>query len=239
MNCNDAHLAIGADPRATSPDLEEHLRACDSCAGYQREMRQLEQNIHLALQLDVAALKSDAPARPQVRLVTEAPRVPQPVQPAARASRGSWALAASVLIAVAAVLFLWGALPAHSLASDIVTHVMSENTNVSPSTFAMVLERTQIHLDALPGEVTFAETCFFRGRLVPHFVVRTSQGPIAVMILPTEHVKAPEHFEESGYRGVVIPDNAHGSIAVLSRANLDADAPAREILAALHSRPSA
>ena len=239
MNCNDAHLAIGAEPEATSPALEGHLRVCASCASYRREMRELEPNIHRALQLDVAALKSDAPARPQVRLVTEAPRAPQIVQPAARASRGNWALAASVLIAVAAVLFLWGALPAHSLASDIVTHVLSENTEVSPSTFAAVLQRTGVDLTSLPGEVAFAETCFFRGRLVPHFVVRTSQGPITVMILPAEPLQAPEHFEESGYRGVVIPDNAHGSIAVLSRAHLDADAPAREILAALHSKPSA
>jgi hypothetical protein len=156
-----------------------------------------------------------------------------------RAPRGSWALAASVLIGVGAVLFLWGALPAHSLASDVVTHVMSENTDVSPSTLARVLERTRLELDSLPGDVVFAETCFFRGRLVPHLIVRTAQGPVTVMILPAEPVQAPEHFEESGYRGVVIPDHQHGSIAVLSRAHLDAEVPAREILAALHSRPSA
>jgi hypothetical protein len=133
-----------------------------------------------------------------------------------------------------AVLFFWGALPAHSLASDFVTHVMSEPTDVSPSTIAVVLERARLQLDSLPGEVVFAETCFFRGRLVPHFVVQTRQGPVTVMILPEERVNAPEHFEEGGYRGVVIPDNAHGSIAVLSREKLDADAPAREILSALH-----
>ena len=80
----------------------------------------------------------------------------------------------------------------------------------------------------------FGETCFFRGRLVPHLIVRTTEGPVTVMILPEERVGAPEHFDEGGYRGVVIPDNDHGSIAVLSRAQLDADRPAREILNALH-----
>ena len=137
-------------------------------------------------------------------------------------------------LGVVAVLFFWGALPAHSLASDIVTHVMSEPTDVSPSTLAVVLERTRLQLDSLPGEVVFAETCFFRGRLVPHLIVRTTEGPVTVMILPEERVGAPEHFDEGGYRGVVIPDNDHGSIAVLSRAQLDADRPAREILNALH-----
>jgi Protein of unknown function (DUF3379) len=239
MNCNDAHLAIGAEPEASSPELEVHLRACASCAGYRREMRELEQNIRRALKLDLTALRAEAPARPPVRLVAPAPPPTPAVTRSARGSRGSWALAASVLVAVFAVLFLWGALPAHSLASDIVTHALSEATDVSPSTFAVVLERTQVQLDSLPGEVTFAETCFFRGRLVPHFVVRTKQGPFTVMILPEEHVRAPEHFQESGYRGVLLPDNAHGSIAVLSHENGDADGPARDILAALHSKPRA
>ncbi|HEY1282846.1 MAG TPA: DUF3379 family protein [Steroidobacteraceae bacterium] len=237
MNCNDAHLAIGAEPGATSPALEEHLRACASCARYHREMRELDENIHRALKLDMASLRSDAPARPAVRLVTEAPPPGRAAAPQrASHSRSSWALAASLLIGLVAVLFFWGALPAHSLASDIVTHVLSEPTDVSPSTLAVVLERTRLQLDSLPGEVVFAETCFFRGRLVPHFIVRTTQGPVTVMILPEERVRAPEHFDESGYHGVVIPDNEHGSIAVLSRAHLDADAPAREILIALHSK---
>ena len=48
MNCNDAHLAIGAEPEATSPALEGHLRVCASCASYRREMRELEPNIHRA-----------------------------------------------------------------------------------------------------------------------------------------------------------------------------------------------
>jgi Protein of unknown function (DUF3379) len=232
MNCNDAHLAIGAEPQATSPELEAHLHACASCAGYRLEMRQLEQDIH-------RALRSGAPLRPPVRLVTEAPPAPpEQVQPG-RASRGSWALAASVLVAVFTVLFLWGVLPAHTLASDIVTHAMSESTDVSPSTLAAVLERARLELTTLPGDVVFAETCFFRGRLVPHLVVRTPQGTVTVMILPDERVNAPQHFEESGYRGVVIPDNGHGSIAVLSRDRVDADGPAREILASLHSRAQA
>jgi hypothetical protein len=202
-------------------------------------MRELDQNIHRAMKLDLASLRSDAPVRPAVRLVTDLPPGARPAAAQRSSTRSHWALAASLLIGVVAVLFFWGALPAHSLASDIVTHVMSEPTDVSPSTIAVVLERTRLQLDSLPGEVVFAETCFFRGRLVPHFVVRTSQGPVTVMILPEERVNVPEHFEEGGYRGVVIPDNAHGSIAVLSREKLDADAPAREILSALHFKPPA
>ena len=66
MNCNDAHLAIGAEPEATSAELESHLRACASCTGYRHEMRQLEQNIHRALKVDLAALRTESSARPAV-----------------------------------------------------------------------------------------------------------------------------------------------------------------------------
>ena len=71
-----------------------------------------------------------------------------------------------------------------------------------------MLQRTQVQLDSLPRRSHVRETCLFRGRLVPHFVVRTEQGPFTVMILPEERVRAPEHFQESGYSGMLLPGRA-------------------------------
>jgi hypothetical protein len=242
MKCTDAHLAIGAEPHSTSAELDQHLRECASCADYRREMLELDENIQRALKLDLVALKSDAPARARVRLVTDSP---PPSAPSSRllAAGRHWALAASVLFAVAVVFVLWGALPRHSLAADVVAHVISEplppgpNAELPPATLAGVLESASLRLDPVPGEVVFAQTCFFRGRLVPHFVVRTDQGPVTVLILPNEHVKSAERFAESGYSGILLPDEGRGSIAVLSRTQLDAEKSAREILSALHSKP--
>ena len=59
------------------------------------------------------------------------------------------------------------------------------------------------------------------------------------MILPKERVQAPEHFDEGGYRGVVIPDHGHGSIAVLSRTSVDAECRPVKSCGALHSQPPA
>jgi hypothetical protein len=58
-----------------------------------------------------------------------------------------------------------------------------------------------------------------------------------VMILPHEHVKAMEHFEGNGYKGVLIPASKRGSIALLSRANVDLDRYAGEIRHAVHALP--
>jgi hypothetical protein len=74
---------------------------------------------------------------------------------------------------------------------------------------------------------------------VPHFVVRSRGAAVTVLVLPRESVNAPMHFDESGYRGVLFPNPGHGSIAVLSRSQVDSEEEARQILSALHSQPAA
>ena len=241
MKCTDAHVFIGAEPQTITPELEQHLLECSSCSEYRREMLELDANIQRALKSDFAPFESAVPLRTPVREIPETPPVAsQPT--ASRAVGHQWALAASVLFALGVMFVLWGALPRYSLAADVVAHVISEplsagpNSPVPPATLAGVLEKANLRMDPLPGQVTFAQTCFFRGRLVPHFVVRTDQGLLTVLILPHEHVKVAERFSEGGYSGILLPDDGRGSIAVLNRQNLDAEQPAREILGALHSK---
>ncbi len=243
MNCTEAHLAIGAEPQGLTPDLEQHLRECASCARYRREMLELDERIHRALRVDLAALKSDVPARPSVRLVASAAEPPADASLIGTLGR-QWALAASVLFAVAVVLVLWGALPRHSLAADVVAHVISEPLPriarpLPESTLDAVLQISHLRLDPGNREVLFAQTCFFRGRLVPHFVVRSGNAAITVLVLPNEALPKAEHFSESGYSGILLPNDGRGSIAVLSRANVDSEKQARAILSALHSQPAA
>jgi len=242
MSCTDVHLALGAEPGATSPEIEAHLRVCSACTEYRREMIRLDESIRRALLLDVAALKSDDPPRQlAVAPISESAALVPP--PSRRARVGQWALAASLLAAVGAVLVMWGALPAHSLAADVVAHVISEtierpmNAPVDRAELAQVMQTSELRLDPINSDIVFARTCFFRGRLVPHFIVRTERGPATVMILPNERVKGPEHFEEGGYRGILLPASGKGSIAVLSREDVDAEKSAQEIRQALHAAP--
>jgi hypothetical protein len=255
MNCTEVHLAIGAEPAGTTPELEAHLRECASCAEYRREMLELDAQIHRALKIDLAALRDDAPridasrseppARPGVRLVpsTLPPTAPEKSSWAASLKQ-QWALAASVLFAVAVALVLWGALPRHTLAADVVQHVIGEplpaGEKVLPlETLETVLHSANLRLDPIHRDVLFAQTCFFRGRLVPHFVVRSGGAAITVLVLPRESVDAPVHFEESGYKGVLLPNPGHGSIAVLSRTEVDSEQEGHQILSALHLQPAA
>jgi hypothetical protein len=255
MNCTEVHLAIGAEPQAMTPALEAHLRECPSCAEYRREMLELDAQIHRALKIDLNALRSDvaqtdaddseSATRPAVRLVSSTLPPPAPEKSSWGAVlRRQWALAASVLFAVGVALVLWGALPSHTLAADVVAHVISEplpgdGRAVPPATLETVLQNAHLRLDPMDRDVLFAQTCFFRGRLVPHFVVRSGGAAVTVLVLPRESVNAPVHFDESGYSGVLFPNPGHGSIAVLSRTQVDSEKEARQILSALHSQPAA
>ena len=231
MNCSDVHLTLGAEPSATSPELEAHLRECAACAQFRAEMQRLDEKIRRALTIDIPAHEFRAPPLPATYTLTK-------TQDRSRAR--SWALAASVLLAVAVVLVMWGALPSHSLAADVVSHVLSEKIDgplespVDESAVREVMERSGLHLSPINPSIVFIRTCFLRGRLVPHFVVRAEHGTATVLVLPDERVKAIEHFDGNGYKGVIIPDAKKGSIVVLTRGDVDMERYAAEIRDAVH-----
>jgi hypothetical protein len=259
MNCTEVHLAIGAEPQGTSPELEAHLRECAPCAEYRREMLELDAQILRAMKIDLDTLPSDAAqadvaksepsGRRAVRLVSSTPPPPVPEKSSWVASlKQQWALAASVLFAVGVGLVLWGALPRHTLAADVVQHVKGEPAAVAAdaeervlpqAALEAVLRNAHLRIDPANRAVLFAQTCFFRGRLVPHFIVRSGGAAVTVLVLSRESVDAPVHFDESGYSGVLLPNPGHGSIAVLSRAQVDSEKEGREILSALHALPAA
>ncbi|HLQ09699.1 MAG TPA: DUF3379 family protein [Steroidobacteraceae bacterium] len=202
MTCDDARLLIGADPGATTPELEEHLATCAACARFREEMRALDAEIRRALE-----------------------RPPDTVRPrSGRPSRTwrQWALAASVVLASFAVLAVWLLRPSDTLAREVVAHVQAEpeswlaTQHVSAQDIGQALRGAGVALDVTSDRVMYAQSCWFRGHYVPHLVIQTARGPATVLILRHEQVRARRSFHEAGMTGLIIPAE-HGSIAVLTR----------------------
>ena len=42
MTCDEARLVLGADPSASTPALEEHVRGCAACAQLRREIERFK-----------------------------------------------------------------------------------------------------------------------------------------------------------------------------------------------------
>jgi uncharacterized protein DUF3379 len=208
VTCDEARLLIGADPLATTPELEEHLARCAACARYREEMRVLDAEIRRALE------------RP--------PDIARPRSGGSSRAWRQWALAASAVVATFAVLAVWLVRPSDTLAREVVAHVQKEpdswlaTQHVSAEGIAEALRGAGVALDVTSDRVMYAHSCWFRGHYVPHLVIQTARGPTTVLILRHEQVRARRSFHEAGMTGLIIPAE-HGSIAVLTRGAGDLD----------------
>jgi F0F1-type ATP synthase membrane subunit c/vacuolar-type H+-ATPase subunit K len=233
MNCSDARFALAADPRNGDPALLEHLERCSTCATYASDMHELDQRLLDALAVPV----------PEVEL----PSGPYPTTVAAAASGGGlarrettrrFALAAGAAGVAILVGLLWAAFPQQSLASAVVAHMAHEpdawstTAVLSGAQVDEVMARSRLRLARGLPHITYANSCWFRGRHVPHFVVQTDDGPVTVLVLPEEPVAQPIHFDEGGYRGTLVPA-PRGSIAVLARDGTDVEQVAKRVMDAI------
>ena len=222
MSCEEARLLIGADPEGAGRELEEHLRGCVDCREFREQMRSLNAGIRRAL--------------------AEPPNFSVP-----RAARPGtvwreYALAASVMLAMALGLSVWLLRPSDSLAREVVAHVKGEpdswmsTLHVSAGAIDHALQSSGVGLDLTSDRIVYAQSCWFRGHYVPHLVVQTNRGPATVLILRHEQVKAPDEFREGGMSGVIMPAG-DGSIAVVTRGKGRVDDVAGELREEVHWLP--
>lgn len=189
--------------------------------------------------------RSDAPGAPPTGARAAAHSAPLP-------TARRWVLAASVLlVGVLAASFL-ALQPRDALASAVVAHLSEEpdawskSQPIPRSALELVLARSGVRLDeAESGSVVYANSCFLRGRHMPHLVVSTPTGPVTVIVLRGEAVPKRVEFEEGRYSGVLLPvPGGGGGIAVLTRGGTgtgaaasggrpDVEAAAARVLAAL------
>jgi len=200
--CEQVRLHIGADPRATERELEQHLETCPACSKFRAEMRSLDADIHRALERPPDARRARTPRRAIVWR--------------------EWALAASLLLATLAVLGVWLLRPSDTLAREVVAHVQEEpeswltTQHVTAESIQHALRGADATLDITSDKISYAQSCWLLGHYVPHFVVQTTRGPVTVIILRHETVPARRAFHVAGMSGVLLPAT-YGSIAVLAR----------------------
>jgi len=209
MNCLQFRQAAGADPGHLSPEAAAHRDTCPACAEYLHDLLAMDVTIRRALEVPV----TDGAA---ARSPRSSPVVPQ---------RRWLALAASVVAGVLVGTVLWIGGPRASLAREVVNHVTHEPqsfaaTHSDPAVVDRVLRAGGIRLRPGAADVTYANSCPFRGRIVPHLVVRTAHGPVTVLVLRDEPLTRPIRLNDDGFRGSIVPVGP-GSIAVLGDSRSD------------------
>jgi hypothetical protein len=247
VTCDEARELIGTDPETASPELVAHLSTCPGCQAYRNKMLALNAKIRRALELDLQPLQRAAPPSAPSTAdssgddsnVTVLPRR-QEAPATKRARPRGLPIAASLAAGILIALTLWLSRPAESLATEVITHVEGEPNSwsktqpVTAERLDAVLRKSGVKLSSGMKPVVYANSCFFRGHFVPHFVVMTADGPVTVMILLNEHVDAAQRFNQDGYTGMLVPAPT-GSIAVVSRTPMALEKPAQDVIHALQA----
>jgi Protein of unknown function (DUF3379) len=214
MTCTEYRKSILAEPQQPSAEMRAHVASCQDCTAYTEQLLRFEGRLDRALRLSTEK-SSQAQPLPQGRSDIARTR---------RVRRRAFAVAASAVVAAVVVGSLWLSSFGVSLASDVVTHMAGEpqawartDVPVPSPELTQVLSESHVRLKSDAVLVSYASSCLFRGRQVPHLVVQTAAGPVTVMVLTHESVMRPVHFDEHGYRGMIVPVQGHGSLAVLQR----------------------
>ncbi|HYM35877.1 MAG TPA: DUF3379 family protein [Steroidobacteraceae bacterium] len=206
MNCLEFRRAFGADPQHASSEAREHRKQCPACDKYAAEMLRLDGLIKRALDMPVRPASKSAPLQARSRW------------------QGRWyAMAASVLLAIGVGGAFWFlGFPREALAGDVVAHMGHEpeamqrsDARIATQQLDRVLGARGLHLTQTMGDVSYARNCLIRGHFVPHLVVQTESGPVAVILLPDEKITRVEHFDEQEYHGMLLPAE-RGAMAVIA-----------------------
>jgi anti-sigma factor RsiW len=222
MDCTQYRRSILADPLHPSAEMRAHGATCHECAEYTARLLRFESRLDRALRVGIAE-PHDAKAAPSAVILPFQPVRSRTGEPR-RLRRRAWAIAASVLAGAVIAGALWLGSPGSSLAADVVGHMAEEpdawartDIPVPEPKLNKVLSEAHVQLKPSAGLVSYANSCPFRGRVVPHLVVQTQTGPVTVMVLSHEPVKHSTRFDEQGYRGMIVPVPEHGSLAVLEK----------------------
>jgi hypothetical protein len=219
MNCEEFRTLVGAEPNTTRPDALAHAEQCAECARYREEMQAMDRLIYRALAVEVQP--AAAPKLPQSN-----PRV--------------WRIAASVLITAIAVAFtsIWLLTPRDTFAAEVIAHIQEEpdsllitSESVSNEHIERILSAARMRLKPGVTRVSYATPCDFHGRLSPHLVVQTEQGPVTVLVLPEEPQRPRQNIDEEGFQGVVLP--APRGVIVVVGIGAPVDEVAQTVLGAL------
>jgi hypothetical protein len=224
MNCLDFRRRVGAEPFAYGGEIAGHRRDCAPCARHQDELQSMDELIARALMVEAGRIGRAKPSAP----------FQEPVS----SKRRQFAIAASLVVGLAVGLVLLVAVPRTSVAREVMDHIFHEPGTMTgtdplpPAELAGVLDPDGTRLRPDIGNVTFAARCLFDGRIVPHLVVRTPEGPVTVLMLRHRTIRKPVEIDEQGYRGLVLPA-PRGSIAIVGQGIADADGVAKKVFDAV------
>jgi hypothetical protein len=210
MNCIDFRRHIFTDPGHSGEAGRAHALECAACRKFLEQQRDFDAALFAAFQVPAPDGLAD-------RILV-----------ARGSSRRRWILpvAAAVLLTPGLVA-LWPRFrAADPLGLEAITHVAQEPRafttfhSVSGSFFPALLSEQGMEAIRAVGQVTYVRVCPMAGQLARHLVLRTSDGPATIFLLPDYlDVHRQSVTQDDGMAAIAIPA-ARGTLAIVA-ASLD------------------
>ena len=205
MNSHEARRAMLANPRLTAPSLDAAMRDDASLAGLRQQL----------LQADERIAKAFSDVTPPPGLAERVILRVQYRQQQRRRSRWAAGIAASVVIAVAAI---FGGRPESPspIALAMLDHVvegvdeLADAGNVSVQTAQASLGRIGVGFRDAGYQIRHLAECVVAGRTGRHLVMNTPHGLVSFLILPTRRgeVDKRQVLHKGEFQAVLQPSNA-------------------------------
>jgi hypothetical protein len=195
MNCLEFHREKLADPRRLSAGARAHAQACASCAAFARSVDESDQRLEEALASPVPDGLAD---RIILRSRTK------------NRARRAWALAASVVLAVA-VAFSFVREPknaADQYARLAIEHVMMEPDslttvrNSDPPALRAIVQEFGGALKAPPGTIRYIRLCPVEDGTGWH---ETPEGLATLILVPGKPLRATQSASAGGWNAMARP----------------------------------
>lgn len=207
MNCLEFRREKLADPRRLPPEAQAHASGCPACGAFAREVDESERALDRALMTPVPDGLAD-------RILFQSRR--------RRSGWRAWALAASVLIAVALGFSFWdGSKKADEYARLAIEHVVAEPEsfavmrNPDPEAFRAVVQNLGGSVKDIPGKLRYIRLCPFEEGLGWHVVFETPEGLATLFLVPGKKPRAVQAASVDGWSAVVHP-TGRGYYAIIT-----------------------
>ncbi len=213
MNCIEFRRTLLTDPAAVDPEFTAHRRSCSECTDAVERSAHFERRLREAVNIDV-------PENLTSRILLKQSFEPHNERPWWHGRR-AYALAASVLLAVALVSMGPNAqLEQRRLSQEFVAlvngapYALAASKPVSSSEISATLEPAGLDLQGSIGDVTFAGRCVVRGNVSGHIVVQGDTAPVTVFLISEQLVADRTTINSDHYSGIVLAQGT-GTIAIV------------------------
>jgi hypothetical protein len=197
MNCLEFRREKLADPRRLAPETNAHASGCPACAAFAREVDESERALDRALMVRVPEGLAD-------RIIFQSRRP--------RAAWRAWALAATVLVAVALGFYSWERqAKANEYARLAIEHVVTEPEslavmrNPDADAFRAVVQNFGGSVKDMPGRIRYIRLCPFGDSFAWHVVIETPEGLATLFLVPGKNPPALQAASVDGWSAVVEP----------------------------------